>query len=135
MAVNLQPLSPRSKPPVPPLMSPTCRCSRIGFNSGGISSRSRSANDQATSCGSRIEEQNSEPKSLWGAPMSDVLSTVLEELNAGRLRVVDLTQPLSPQTPLLPLPPQFNNTPAFRIWALSRYDERGPAWYWNGFET
>jgi kynurenine formamidase len=67
--------------------------------------------------------------------MSDVLATLLEELNAGRLRVVDLTQPLSPQTPLLPLPSQWNNTPAFKIWELLRYDERGPAWYWNAFET
>lgn len=67
--------------------------------------------------------------------MSHVLAQLLEELATGRLRVVDLTQPLSAQTPLLPLPPQFNNTPAFKIWELSRYDERGPAWYWNGFET
>ena len=67
--------------------------------------------------------------------MSQVLAQLLEELAAGRLRVVDLTQPLSPQTPLLPLPAQFNNTPAFKIWELSHYDERGPAWYWNGFET
>ncbi len=67
--------------------------------------------------------------------MSRVLAELLEELNAGRLRVVDLTQPLSPQTPLLPLPSQWNNTPAFKIWELSRYDERGPSWYWNAFET
>jgi len=67
--------------------------------------------------------------------MSQVLAQLLEELANGRLRVVDLTQPLSPQTPLLPLPPQFSNTPAFKIWELSHYDERGPAWYWNGFET
>jgi kynurenine formamidase len=67
--------------------------------------------------------------------MSSVLAQLLDELNAGRLRVVDLTQPLSSQTPLLPLPPQWNNTPAFKIWELSRYDERGPAWYWNAFET
>jgi kynurenine formamidase len=67
--------------------------------------------------------------------MSNVLAMLLEELNHGRLRIVDLTQLLSPQTPLLPLPAQFNNTPPFRIWELSRYDERGPAWYWNGFET
>jgi kynurenine formamidase len=67
--------------------------------------------------------------------MSRVLAELLEELHAGRLRVVDLTQPLSPETPLLPLPPQWNNTPAFKIWELSRYDERGPAWYWNAFET
>ena len=67
--------------------------------------------------------------------MSLVLAKLLEELTAGRLRVVDLTQTLSPHTPLLPLPSQWNNTPAFKIWELSRYDERGPAWYWNGFET
>jgi kynurenine formamidase len=67
--------------------------------------------------------------------MSSVLTELIKELAAGRLRVVDLTQPLSPQTPLLPLPSQWNNSPAFKIWELSRYDDRGPAWYWNGFET
>jgi len=67
--------------------------------------------------------------------MSETLSKLLEELRGGQLRVVDLTQPLSTRTPLLPLPAQWNNTPAFKIWELSRYDERGPAWYWNGFET
>ncbi len=67
--------------------------------------------------------------------MSRVLAELLSELASGRLRVVDLTQPLSPETPRIPLPPQWNNTPPFRIWQLSRYDERGPAWYWNAFET
>src|SRR5437867_6333684 len=67
--------------------------------------------------------------------MNDVLAQLVEELNAGRLRVVDLTQRLGPETPLLPLPPQWNNTPSFKIWELSRYDERGPMWYWNAFET
>jgi kynurenine formamidase len=67
--------------------------------------------------------------------MSRVLAELITELAAGRLRVVDLTQPLSAQTPVLPLPPQWSNTPRFKIWELSRYDERGPAWYWNAFET
>src|SRR5277367_2689057 len=67
--------------------------------------------------------------------MSQVLAELIAELAASRLRIVDLTQPLTPQTPLLPLPSQWNNTPAFKIWELSHYDERGPAWYWNGFET
>jgi len=67
--------------------------------------------------------------------MSTVLTELLQELNSGRLQIIDLTQPLSPQTPLLPLPSQWNNTPAFKIWELSRYDDRGPAWCWNGFET
>ena len=59
--------------------------------------------------------------------MSQILAQLIEELVAGQLHVVDLTQPLGPDTPLLPLPPQWNNTPPFRIWELSRYDERGPA--------
>src|SRR5437773_9606473 len=67
--------------------------------------------------------------------MSHVLAELIQELQSGRLRVVDLTQPLNPETPILPLPPQWNNTPRFKIWEISRYDERGPAWYWNAFET
>ena len=67
--------------------------------------------------------------------MSETLARLIEDLAAGRLHVVDLTQPLDAGTPLLPLPPQWNNTPPFKIWELSRYDERGPAWYWNAFET
>lgn len=67
--------------------------------------------------------------------MSNILAELLSELAAGRLRVVDLTQPLSAETPLIPLPPQWKNAPPFRLWELSRYDERGPAWYWNAFET
>src|SRR4030081_548888 len=67
--------------------------------------------------------------------MSEVLLQLIKELHSGRLRVVDLTLPLSSATPLLPLPPQWNNTPPFTLRELSRYDERGPAWYWNAFET
>jgi kynurenine formamidase len=66
---------------------------------------------------------------------ASLLAELAQQLRSGRLRVVDLTQPLSAETPLLPLPPQWNNTPVFRMWELSRYDERGPAWYWNAFET
>jgi kynurenine formamidase len=67
--------------------------------------------------------------------MPDLLSQLIAELAAGRLRVVDLTLPLCAETPLLPLPPQWNNTPPFSTRELSRYDDRGPAWYWNSFET
>lgn len=67
--------------------------------------------------------------------MTDVLVRFVEDLASGKLRVIDLTQPLGEDTPLLPLPPQWTNTPAFKLRELSRYDERGPAWYWNAFET
>ena len=59
--------------------------------------------------------------------MNQVLTELVAQLRSGGLRVIDLTQPLSAATPLLPLPPQWPNTPAFRLWEISRYDERGPA--------
>jgi len=54
-------------------------------------------------------------------------------LAAGRARIVDLTQPLSPDTPALELPPQFGQCVGFSSREVSRYDERGIAWYWNEF--
>jgi kynurenine formamidase len=66
---------------------------------------------------------------------SGVLAGLLVALANGGVRVVDLTQPLDASTPILPLPPQWPNTPPFTLHEISRYDDRGPAWYWNGFET
>ncbi|MBA2577268.1 MAG: cyclase family protein [Euzebyaceae bacterium] len=62
------------------------------------------------------------------------LSSLVDALASGAVEVVDLTQPLSDRTPLLQLPEPFANTPGFALHELSRYDERGPAWYWNSFE-
>ena len=53
----------------------------------------------------------------------------------GSVRIVDLTQPLSEATPVIRLPDPFVNTPGFVLRELSRYDDRGPAWYWNAFEA
>ena len=64
-----------------------------------------------------------------------VLDELVEAIVSGSVEVVDLTQPLSARTPILRLPEPFANTPGFRMHELSRYDERGPAWYWNWFET
>jgi kynurenine formamidase len=63
------------------------------------------------------------------------LEALIQGLGAGSIEVVDLTQPLSESTPILQLPPPFANTPRFSRRELSHYDERGPAWYWNAFET
>ena len=70
-----------------------------------------------------------------GGAMSELLQELVRQISAGTLRVIDLTQPLSRETPVIPLPAQWNNTPPFTLRELSRYDERGPAWYWNAFET
>ena len=63
-----------------------------------------------------------------------VLASLVEALAGGRVRAIDLTQPLSETTPVLQLPPPFANTPGWKTHEISRYDERGPAWYWNWFE-
>lgn len=60
-----------------------------------------------------------------------VLSLLVEELNSGRVKVVDLTQPLGPDTPVIDLPPMFAASPGFTMQTISAYDDKGPAWYWN----
>ncbi len=64
----------------------------------------------------------------------EALASLIEGLADGSIEVVDLTQPLSEQTPLIQLPEPFVNTPGWKLRELSRYDDRGPAWYWNAFE-
>jgi isatin hydrolase len=63
--------------------------------------------------------------------MSQLLSQLIAELNAGTLTVVDLTQPLGPETPVIGLPPIFASSPGLTIEQISRYDAAGPGWYWN----
>ncbi|WP_419941408.1 cyclase family protein [Candidatus Palauibacter sp.] len=63
--------------------------------------------------------------------MSDVLTRLVEELNAGTVRVVDLTIPLGPDTVVIDLPPMFAPSKGVTIERISRYDDDGPAWYWN----
>ena len=62
------------------------------------------------------------------------LAALLEALASGAVRVVDLTQPLSETTPVIRLPEPLANTPGWKLHEISRYDDRGPAWYWNRFE-
>jgi kynurenine formamidase len=59
------------------------------------------------------------------------LAALVADLAAGRITVVDLTQPLGPDTPVIGLPPIFASSPGVSMEEISRYDARGPAWYWN----
>ena len=52
-------------------------------------------------------------------------------ISSGAVRVVDLTFTLSPDFPVIVLPPEFGQAAPVRIQEISRYDGRGPAWYWN----
>jgi kynurenine formamidase len=60
-----------------------------------------------------------------------ILTQLVAELNAGSLKVVDLTQPLGPETPVIELPPIFGASPGVTIDVISHYDDKGPGWYWN----
>ena len=66
---------------------------------------------------------------------TDSLAGLASSLLDGSIRVVDLTAPLGPETPVIQLPPQIGkNTPAVKVHAISRYDENGPFWAWNWLE-
>jgi len=60
-----------------------------------------------------------------------VLSDLVVGLAGGSVEVVDLTAPLSERTPVIELPEPFANSPGLSTEVVSRYDDRGPAWYWN----
>lgn len=74
----------------------------------------------------RNDEQNEEDDNV-----SDLLLKFASFIADGSIRVVDLTQTLKPSTPVIQLPPPFAPSDPFRISEISRYDDRGPGWYWN----
>lgn len=64
------------------------------------------------------------------------LTDFIKNIADGTIKVVDLTATLEPSTPVLQLPEEFGwgvSWP-FHIEEISRYDDRGPAWYWNNFK-
>ena len=64
-----------------------------------------------------------------------VLDQFVTALGSGAIEIVDLTARLESSTPVIQLPPPFANTVPFSLSEVSRYDERGPAWYWNDITT
>jgi kynurenine formamidase len=62
---------------------------------------------------------------------SHLLNDLAAALAGGTVTVIDLTQPLGPATPVIELPPMFAASPGVTIDVISKYDEKGPAWYWN----
>ena len=63
------------------------------------------------------------------------LKALANDLASGSVQVIDLTAPLQESTPILGLPPEMGQTANFKLELISRYDEKGPAWYWNNFHT
>jgi kynurenine formamidase len=56
-------------------------------------------------------------------------------LLSGHIKIVDLTAPLGPNTPVKSLPPEVGkSTPPVSIHKISSYDSDGPSWCWNWVE-
>src|SRR5258708_27320818 len=65
---------------------------------------------------------------------NDLLVQLAAALAGGKVRVIDLTQTLRPSTPVIQLPPPLAQSDPFSIAVISKYDDRGPAWYWNNLK-
>jgi kynurenine formamidase len=64
-----------------------------------------------------------------------LLDQLVSAIRSSAIEVVDLTARLDATTPVIQLPPPFANTVSFSLREVSRYDDRGPAWYWNDITT
>ncbi len=64
-----------------------------------------------------------------------VLDQFVSAIRSSAIEVIDLTARLEAATPVIQLPEPFSNTVPFSLREVSRYDDRGPAWYWNDITT
>lgn len=64
---------------------------------------------------------------------SQLLADLATAMTDGGLKVIDLTHTLDPDFPVMILPPEFGQCARFRVEEVSRYDHRGPGWYWRNF--
>jgi kynurenine formamidase len=63
------------------------------------------------------------------------LARLLEGLAQGRIHVIDLTTPLTPETPALRLPEPLTNLIDLSLEEVATYDERGPMWAHNNIHV
>lgn len=63
------------------------------------------------------------------------VADLLTSLTSGQAEIIDLTAPLSSETPVLQLPPPFANTVPLSLERVSAFDEDGPLWQWNNIHT
>ncbi|MBV7648277.1 MULTISPECIES: cyclase family protein [Streptomyces] len=60
-----------------------------------------------------------------------LLTDLVTAVRTGGVRVVDLTSPLSEETPIIDLPPERGQPWPFGREVISHYDAAGPTVYWN----
>ena len=61
------------------------------------------------------------------------IGALMSALSSRTLTIVDLTETLRPDFPVIQLPAEFAQAAPFSKRVLSRYDAKGPAWYWSDF--
>lgn len=68
--------------------------------------------------------------------MTDIslLPAIAQAVTDGSVEVVDLTTPLSTETPILVLPEPFANTRGLSTTEVSNFNDAGPAWAWNDLQ-
>lgn len=66
---------------------------------------------------------------------ANAVQILLERLRTGDVQIIDLTQPLGPETPVIRLPDIFAQTPPCALETLSDFDDRGPAWRWSALRV
>lgn len=59
------------------------------------------------------------------------MNTLIEILQGKK--IVDLTHTLNESFPGIQLPPEMGQVAGFKKEQISRYDDKGPGWYWNNF--
>lgn len=62
-----------------------------------------------------------------------ILDQLIKSIEDEKIEIVDLSQTLNDNTPVIQLPKPFTNTGGFKLKQLSKYDEYGPDFYWNDF--
>jgi kynurenine formamidase len=63
---------------------------------------------------------------------AQLLSALANSIQVGSVKIVDLTQTLTPTTPVIALPPEVGaNSPPFSMIPVSNFDDKGPGWAWN----
>ncbi len=65
-----------------------------------------------------------------------ILENLMSAISSQNVKVVDLTQTLNEDTPILPLPARYKwgESWSFSKELISKYDDKGPAWYWNNIK-
>jgi kynurenine formamidase len=60
-----------------------------------------------------------------------ILAELAQAISEDSIKIIDLSNTLSPEFPVIILPAEFGQCEQFKMETVSQYDENGPAWYWN----